>query len=523
MRIRVLSAALALGLSALAFAATPPKVLVVAQVLDDLVSLDPAEGFELSSVQSFNSIYQRLVGSNPQKQTEIQGVLASSWKAGADGRSLTFTLKAGAVFASGNPVRPEDVIWSLSRAVKLNKSPVFILNQLGWTADNVDANLSKVSDTQVKVSWPAKVGSGFALSILSAPIASIVDSVVALTHESSGDSANLWLQTHSAGSGAFVIRTYTPHDSLILDANPKSPGGAPLLAGIILKNVPDAAARRLLVEQGDADIARDLGADQIAALQGKTGLVVKTIPSSAVYYLALNAANADNPVLKNPALWEAARWLIDYNGIATKLLKGSWQVHQAFLPDGFPGALKENPYKLDVAKAKAILAKAGLKDVAIKFTVFNQPPYQDIAANLQSTFAQAGITLNIESVVGSELYAKVRSRTHEASFLFWIPDYFDAHSNASFFAVNREDGNKTIAWRNGWVIPALSDKTQSAVEAQDQNVRNKIYGEIQKEVRDTSPLIVGFQGTDQVALRSNVKGYVQGLNADQVYFEKVSK
>jgi peptide/nickel transport system substrate-binding protein len=400
---------------------------------------------------------------------------------------------------------------------------VFILNQLGWTADNVDANLAKVSDKQVKLSWPAKVGSGFALSILSAPISSIVDSAVALSHVENGDAANGWLKTHSAGSGSFVIRSYTPHDSLILDANPKAPGGAPLLAGIILKNVPDASARRLLVEQGDADVARDLGADQIAALQGKAGLSVKTIPSSAVYYLAFNVANADNAALKNPALWEASRWLIDYNGIAAKLLKGTWQVHQAFLPDGFPGALKDNPYKLDVGKAKSILAKAGLKDVSVKITVFNQPPYQDIAANLQSTFSQAGITLNIESVVGSELYAKVRSRTHEAAFLFWIPDYFDAHSNASFFAVNREDGNKTIAWRNGWVIPALSDKTQSAVEAQDPKVRDKLYGEIQKEVRDTSPLIVAFQGTDQVVVRSNVKGYVQGLNADQVYFDKVSK
>lgn len=523
MRIRVLSAVLALGLSTLAFAATPPKVLVVAQVLDDLVSLDPAEGFELSSVQSFNSLYQRLVGSNPQKQTEIVGALASSWKAGTDGRSLTFTIKAGAVFASGNPVRPEDVIWSLSRAVKLNKSPVFILEELGWKAENVDSFLSKVSDTQVKVSWPAKVGPGFALSILSAPVASIVDSVLALSHEDSGDLGNGWLKTHSAGSGAFVIRTYTPHDSLILDANPKSPGGAPRLEGIVIKNVPDASARRLLVEQGDADIARDLGADQIDALKGKAGVAVQALPSAAVYYLAFNAANADNPALKNPALWEAARWAIDYNGIATKLLKGQYQVHQAFLPQGFPGALTENPYKLDIAKAKAALAKGGLKDVSVTLTVFNQPPYQDIAQNLQSTFAQAGITLNIESVVGSELYGKVRSRTHQAAFLFWIPDYFDANSNASTFAINRDDGTKTVAWRNGWVIPALSDKTQAAVEAQDQGTRNKLYGEIQKEVRDTSPLIVAFQGTDQVVLRSNVKGYVQGLNADQVFFEKVTK
>ncbi|MEK1902941.1 MAG: ABC transporter substrate-binding protein, partial [Rhizobium sp.] len=56
---------LALAFSAPAVhAETPANVLVVAQSIDDAVSFDPAEGFELTTVQSFNNIYQRLVQSN---------------------------------------------------------------------------------------------------------------------------------------------------------------------------------------------------------------------------------------------------------------------------------------------------------------------------------------------------------------------------------------------------------------------------------------------------------------------------
>ena len=44
--------------------AGPPDVLVVAQSLDDITSLDPAEGYELSSMQAFTS-YQRLVQPDP--------------------------------------------------------------------------------------------------------------------------------------------------------------------------------------------------------------------------------------------------------------------------------------------------------------------------------------------------------------------------------------------------------------------------------------------------------------------------
>jgi peptide/nickel transport system substrate-binding protein len=504
-------------------AATPPKTLVVAQSITDAVSFDPAEGFELTTVQSFNSIYQRLVESNPAKQTELQGALAASWKFGADGSSITFKLKPGATFASGNPVKPEDVIFSLTRAVKLKKGPAFILGELGWTADNIDGFLKKADDSSVTLSWPAKVGPGFALSILTAPIASVVDQKDAQAHEEAGDFGNAWLKTHSAGSGAYTIKSFQPNEALVLEANAKSPGGAPLLSSVILKNVADPVTRRLLVEQGDADIARDVGADQINVLKGKTGLSILSIPSAAQQYIALDTVNEANPALKNPALWEATRWLVDYDGIANKLLKGQVQVHQSILPIGFPGALLDNPYKFDPAKAKSILDKAGLKDLRIKLDIINQPPYPDIAQSLQASFAKAGVQLEIVPSVGAQFYSRIRSHAHEAALAFWIPDYFDPHSNASAFAANRNDGSKTIAWRNGWEIPELTARTEAAVQEKDAAKRNKLYAGIQREVQKKSPLVLLFQATDQVVIRNNVKGYVQGLNADQVYYAKVSK
>lgn len=125
--------ALALTASWTAHAATPPDTLVIAQSIDDASSFDPAEGFELTSVQAFTNLYQRLVQSDPQNPTDLKPTLATSWQPGSDNRSLTFALRDGAKFASGNPVRPEDVIFSLGRVVKLNLDPSFILTQLGWT------------------------------------------------------------------------------------------------------------------------------------------------------------------------------------------------------------------------------------------------------------------------------------------------------------------------------------------------------------------------------------------------------
>src|ERR1700734_124628 len=83
-------------------AASPPDIFVVAQSLDDLVSLDPGEGFELSSLQAFTALYQRLIQPDRDQPSLIRPVLAASWTAGA--RSLTFELRPGAVFSGGNPL-----------------------------------------------------------------------------------------------------------------------------------------------------------------------------------------------------------------------------------------------------------------------------------------------------------------------------------------------------------------------------------------------------------------------------------
>ncbi len=503
---------------------SPPNVLVVAQSLDDIVSLDPAEGFELSSLQALNNVYQRLVQPNADDSQVLMPTLASRWAPGPMPHSLVFELKADAVFASGHPVRPEDVIFSLRRAVKMNRAPVFILNELGWRADNIDASVTKVDAHRVEVTWPSNVGAAFALSILTAPVASILDATLVQAHETNGDSGNAWLKTHSAGSGPFKIRRYIAHEALVLDANPSSPGDAPLLSTLIIKNVADAASRRLLVEVGDADMARDLGPDQLAALEGKPDLKTVNYPSATIHYLMFNTANRDNPVLKNPKLWEAARWLIDYEGIAERLLKGEFTVHQAFLAAGFPGALDSTPYHLDIQKARAILASAGLdQGVHITLSVFNQPPYGDIAQSLQSTFAQAGIQLDILPSLAGEVYSKVRERSEEAVWLYWVPDYFDANSTAGAFARNPDDGTKTLAWRAGWEIPELSRATTAAAQELDPAARQRDYLALQAAVQESSPYVIALQARATVVMRKVVHGYRQGLDAEMVYYDRAAK
>lgn len=249
MKAKLLSLFVVGALSVPAFAATPANTLIVVQGLDDIVSLDPAESNELSSIQTVPSLYQRIVQPNRDNPEINEPILVESWQANPEQKSIVFKIKPDAKFASGNTVRPEDIIFSYQRAITMNKSPAFILNVLGWKTENITSLLKKVSDNELEVRWTADVSPDVVLNILSTPIASIVDEKLVSAHIKNNDFGNSWLKMNSAGSGAYKMRAYQPRQAIVLEANPLSPTGAPKMANIIIKNVPDPASRRLLIEK----------------------------------------------------------------------------------------------------------------------------------------------------------------------------------------------------------------------------------------------------------------------------------
>src|SRR5258708_20701456 len=89
------------------------------------------------------------------------------------------------------------------------------------------------------------------------------------------------------------------------------------------------------------------------------------------------------------------RWLIDYQGMSDSFLKGQFQVQQAFWPAGFPGSLTDTPFKLDVAKAKALLPEAGYPNgFEASFDVPSPSPLPAMAQSIQAPMGQARIPPN---------------------------------------------------------------------------------------------------------------------------------
>ncbi|MBB3661044.1 peptide/nickel transport system substrate-binding protein [Rhizobium sp. BK650] len=536
---RLLSAGAALSLlmvaAPAAFAETPKDTLVEGFAIDDIISMDPGEAFELSTAEVTSNTYSLLVRLDMNDTSKIKGDLADSWTVSDDGLTYTFKLKPGLKFASGNPITAEDVAWSFERAVKLDKSPAFILTQFGLTGGNVTEKAKAVDPTTFTFTVDKPYAPSFVLNCLTATVASVVDKKLVMDHVKSvtvdadhkydNDFGNDWLKTNYAGSGAYKLREWRANEVVVMERNDNYYGEKAKLNRVIYRYMKESSAQRLALEAGDIDIARNLEPGDLDAVSKNADLATTNAPKSTVYYVSLNNKNEN---LKKPEVQEAFKYLVDYDAIGSTLIKGIGEIHQTFLPTGQLGALNDNPYKLDVAKAKELLAKAGLPNgFSVTMDVRNTQPVTGIAESMQQTLAQAGVKMEIIPGDGKQTLTKYRARTHDMYIGQWGSDYFDPNSNADTFTSNPDNSDagtvKTLAWRNTWEAPELDKETKAALLERDAAKRAAMYEDVQKKFLANSPFVIIFQQIEVAGYRKSLKDFKLGPSFDTNYVGPISK
>jgi peptide/nickel transport system substrate-binding protein len=522
------ASAAALGLAPLlagtAWAKTPKNMVVMAKQIDDMVSLDPAESYEFTDNEVDSNMYAKLVMPDPTDPAKLVGDLAQSWDVSSDGLTVTFHIKPGVLFASGNAVTAEDAAYSLQRVIKLNKAPAFVIGQFGFTPDNVDSLITAPDSHTLVVKLPALQATSFLLYCLSANVGGIVEKAVAEAHATGGDFGNGWLKTNSAGSGPFSLVSWVASDHIILNVNPHFKP-EPAMKRIAIRHVGDPAAQLLLVQKGDVDIARNLTSDQLKTISGNKDLHLISAAQAAQMYVAMNESV---PQLAKPEVRQAIKWAIGYDDIAQNITPNTWSVSQSFLPKGLPGTLNDTPFHKDTAKAKALLAKAGLADgFSISMDYISDAPFSDIAQAIQADLAAIGIKVTLVPGSEKQVITKTRARSHQLAILEWFPDYFDPNSNAQGFCYDPDDTDaskvRVPAWRSHFSDKIVSDDVIAATKETDTAKRLAIYADMQRRFWEIAPFAFVLQKNDVATLRTGVEGLSLGALPDFTHYRGITK
>ena len=495
-----------------AFAETPDDQLVVGFSMSNILTLDPAAITGRETVQVLANVYEGLVSLDAANRSTVNPKLAESWTVSDDKMSISFKLRPGATFASGNPVTSEDVVWSLKRLMKLNLAQASFLKTHGFSADNADKSFTAPDAGAVVINLPKKVDPEIIIMTLAiVGPGSVLDSKTVLANEANGDLGAAWLTTNSAGSGAFSLQDWKSNERIILKRSDDYWGGASKMKRIIMRHIPESQGQRLMIEKGDIDVAYSLAAADLKALSANPEVVVQSNGGSGFYYLAVSMKDER---FAKPKVREALRYLIDYEGLNQTVLPYYGVPRDRPITDGFLGALPNAGYKLDVAKAKSLLAEAGYPDgFTTTLRALSDAPFLNLATALQATLAQGGVKAEVMTGSGDQIYGAMRERNFELIVGRGGGGQLP-HPNSNLRAIAYNPDNSDEAkltnfqgWRTSFFDEKLNTLIDNALIETDKTVQAKDYGEIQTYIEKEVPSIQPFsEVVDSVAARADIKG-----------------
>ena len=253
------------------------------------------------------------------------------------------------------------------------------------------------------------------------------------------DKAEEWFLANSAGSGPFVLDSYKPDDELRLKRNPNYWGEPAGVSEIVIKQVKDAVAQAQALQSGDADIGMQIESSTASTITSDK-VTVRTAPSWNYVYVTLGPGAKDATVPLSTDVRQAIALALDYEGILQFTVGGAGQLQASPIPNGFPGSEGLPLPKRDLAKAKELLAKAGLSSgFELKATFPNRNVYgidlSQLMQKVSQDLAEVNIKLTLEPTTLAHWREKLSADGISISAAWFGPDYLGSAEFVQYFSM----------------------------------------------------------------------------------------
>ncbi len=498
------------------------EIPLVIAIEPDYFTFDPGYAYELYAAMVLGVTYDNLFEFVPGSDQAIPQ-LAQSYTVSENGKEYTFKLRKDAKFTSGNMVTAKDVKFSFERAKYLMSNASALLTSVVGV-DVVDDHTVKVILKKADSAFVAKTTT-YTFAILDSELVK-KQGGVSDKNAATNDKAQSWLDKNSAGSGPYIMKSFTPDDKLILVRNEKYWGKLPYFKTIIIQDMPDENAQLLAVKANDIDIAFNLSADQLNQLDNAKGVDVISNTTMTMGFLMMNYDPKIGKQVSDPNVQKAVRYAVDYNGLQMLIGKGTL-TPESFVQNGFIGSkapidpVKQN----DLDKAKAFMAKSAYpKGFSIDFKVCDLAPegipLTLIGEKIKSDLAKIGINLNIvQQTWGGGFGDAYRKGEIGFTAMYWGPDYNDPNTQLAFMP------GQYVGHRAGWkadMDSELAGKYDLILAETDTAKRTKMIEDVVTQTGADSPFVVYAQYPKYIAASSELKG-VKYSNVYRLDLTAISK
>ncbi|PYN60450.1 MAG: hypothetical protein DMD92_06875 [Candidatus Rokuibacteriota bacterium] len=442
-------------------------------------TLDPT--MNLSSIRAAVgvSIFDSLVGRDGDGRLVPE--LAESWRL-LDDRTWQFRLRRDVVFHDGEPFNAEAVRFTVQRVLDPNqKSP----NR---------ANIAEVVRVDVVDDLTVNL-------ITRQPYAPLPNRLVdfpMVPPKYTAAHGNPGLALRPVGTGAFRFVELVKDERLIVEAFERHWRGAPGIARIVFRPIPEPFTRAAALRNGEVDLITTVPPTLARELERVAGLRVHRVPSTWQIYLGLNAFRKP---LSDARVRQALNYATDVDAIIKNVLDGDGRrLPGPFTPAmfGYDPAVKG--YAPDPVRARRLLAEAGYPDgleITLESPAGRYQGDKEVAEALGGQWQKAGFKPKVQVAEWGAYFKRYLGKQFQDAYLLGLGGPMQDADELYNLVSSKGRG---LYYKNERV-DQLFDLGRATL---DQAKRRAVYGELARAMVEDATWVFLLQQVDVYATRERL-------------------
>ena len=460
---------------------------------DDVVTLDPAIGYDWQNWSMIKSLFSGLMDYEP-GTTALTPDLAKSYSVSDDGLVYTFKLRSGVKFHNGRELVASDVKYSIERTVNPEtQSPGQGFYTMIKGFDDVVAGKT---ETLAGIETPDEHTVVFELTRPDATFLHLLALNFAFIVPK--EEVEKWgpdFGKHPVGSGAFRLKEWKLGQSIEWVRNPDYHfPDRPKLDGVIFEIGQEPTVALMRLQRGEVDILGD-GIPPARFVQIKNDPKYKDqIVEGGQLHTGYVTMNVKMEPFDDVRVRKAVNMAINKDRVV-KIINNRAVVANQPLPPAMPGYDPDyEGYPYDPEQAKDLLAEAGYPDgFETELWAMNVDPNPRIAQSIQQNLAAIGIKADILNQSQGPVIA-AGGEPDQAPMIWsggmaWIADYPDP---SNFYGPilgcgGAVKGGWNWAWYCNEEIEKMATKADSMSDPAQAEKRIDLWREIFIKIMDDAP------------------------------------
>ena len=454
------------------------KILTMAQKAE-IKTLDPQKATDSVSRSIIKLINQTLVYIDnegnivPELAQEITKVSP---------KETLIKIKNDIKFSNGETLTIDDVLFSLERAKASPK-----MSQDLYMIESFE----KVDDRTLKINTLYDAGN---------LLHKLASGGVAIINKKAFEKD----ENNIVGTGMFKLKEWVAGEKLVLERNEFFKDSKSNIDTLVVKFVPEANSRMIMLETGEIDLARDLLPLDFKKISEDTKFTTVEVETPSNMFLGFDLRNE---LLADKRVRQAIAYAINNEDLVKTVFNGSASVATSPVPKITTGHNENsNNYPQNIEKAKQLLAEAGYPNgFNIELFVSEDNQRIDMAVIIQDNLKKIGINAEIKTFQWAAYVSTIENPNiikplfimswnisnddpDEVLYPLYHSSQIDAHTNVVFYKNEKFD-----------------NLISEARETTDKEKRMKLYEEAQDIIQEDLPHYTLVYPKQNFAYKASIK------------------